>query len=332
MASTRQSVPRDSTHHTSLPNEEFHVTVVIPAKNRPNYVARAARSALNQTLRPHQVIIVDDGSDPPLKESLPSEVVREAFIEPISNGGSAAAARQAGLARVSTLWVAFLDSDDWWQPEHLAKAVKYIARNNAGGGLGGYIATFGENQYISYVSSTDPTDYSDFAIYLFVRGGLCRTSTFVCRTAFAKEIGFDETIRHDDWDFGLRFHDQARWVYYSYLTTYVDHRSADRFSFRRDPEASLTFLGKHRDRLSRLQRNNFRLRVARSSAVRFDRHATQRLLRDAEPPLSLHQITHACTSRLLTINKTLTAGLATLFIRLRAMRSTFRPRSTNRYG
>lgn len=93
------------------------LTVVIPAFNRPQLVERALRSVFAQEAKPHAVLVVDDGSSDDTAdraEALGATVVRHG-----DNRGKSAA-RNTGLERAATEWVAFLDADDEWLPWHLA--------------------------------------------------------------------------------------------------------------------------------------------------------------------------------------------------------------------
>lgn len=94
------------------------VSVVIPAWNAQRYLAEAIESALAQTIRPAEIIVVDDGSTDRTAEIAgrfgpPVQVVRQEH-----GGAGAARNRGAGLARGKFL--AFLDSDDLWLPEKTA--------------------------------------------------------------------------------------------------------------------------------------------------------------------------------------------------------------------
>lgn len=93
------------------------VTAVIPAYRAEATIERAVRSALAQDPAPGEVIVVDDASDDATGEraaALGARVVRHD-----SNAGEGAA-RNTGLREARTDWVAFLDSDDEWLPDHLA--------------------------------------------------------------------------------------------------------------------------------------------------------------------------------------------------------------------
>jgi glycosyltransferase involved in cell wall biosynthesis len=100
------------------------VSVVIPTYNRARDVVRAARSALAQTLAPHQVIVVDDGSTDDTAErvrDLPAPV--QYLSKP--NGG-VSSARNLAFPHVTGNYVALLDSDDHWQDRWLETAVRAI--------------------------------------------------------------------------------------------------------------------------------------------------------------------------------------------------------------
>src|SRR3954451_7426683 len=104
------------------------VTVVIPTRNRPTLVQRSISSALAQKDVPTAVVVVDDGSD----EWAAREVRRFAgthvrIVSHVTSRG-VSRARNSGLARVETPWVAFLDDDDYWAPEKLRRQLDALHR------------------------------------------------------------------------------------------------------------------------------------------------------------------------------------------------------------
>jgi len=108
----------------------FDVSVVIPAYNGASTLHNAVRSALDQTLPPGQVIVVDDGSTdhtPDVARSFGSSVLclRQARA-------GASAARNAGIRAARHTWVALLDADDRWHPGKLeAQAAAVRTRPDA---------------------------------------------------------------------------------------------------------------------------------------------------------------------------------------------------------
>jgi glycosyltransferase involved in cell wall biosynthesis len=95
------------------------VSVIIPVHDRHRQVIDAVRSALAQEEVNVEIIVVDDGSTPPIDlDSLKDGRVRVVRHE--RNRG-AAAARNTGIAVATGRYVAFLDSDDTWMPDKLSR-------------------------------------------------------------------------------------------------------------------------------------------------------------------------------------------------------------------
>jgi glycosyltransferase involved in cell wall biosynthesis len=94
------------------------VSTVIPTYNRVTLVERAVRSALAESLPGDEIIVVDDGSTDG------TEAAIRAFGPPVrylrTSHVGAGAARNAGIAAATCDLVAFLDSDDEWEPGKLA--------------------------------------------------------------------------------------------------------------------------------------------------------------------------------------------------------------------
>ncbi len=105
------------------------VTIVIPLYNKRSLVERAIRSIQEQTFEDWRLIVVDDGSTDD-----GGDIVRgiaDGRIELIrqSNQGPGAA-RNAGIARAESEFIAFLDADDQWYPWYLANALDAIKKND----------------------------------------------------------------------------------------------------------------------------------------------------------------------------------------------------------
>lgn len=101
------------------------MSVVIPLYNKELYIHRAIESALRQTISPARIIVVDDGSTdqgPEIANAIGSDAIT---IAAQSNQGPGVA-RNAGIRIATTDWVALLDADDVWLPNHLAEILKLI--------------------------------------------------------------------------------------------------------------------------------------------------------------------------------------------------------------
>lgn len=94
------------------------ISVIIPSYNRAHTLQRALDSVLNQTLKPNEIIVIDDGSTDDTQSVLnlyPGITV----IEQSNSGVSSA--RNSGVEKSSGDWIGFLDSDDEWLPKKLEK-------------------------------------------------------------------------------------------------------------------------------------------------------------------------------------------------------------------
>ncbi|MEO0680772.1 MAG: glycosyltransferase family 2 protein, partial [Pseudomonadota bacterium] len=102
---------------------EPSVSIILPCRGRGALLARAIASVQAQTFTDWELIVVDDASDPPLPR--PGDPRTRLLRLPRNLGP--AGAREAGLAEARGAWAAFLDSDDEWRPEKLARQMARLA-------------------------------------------------------------------------------------------------------------------------------------------------------------------------------------------------------------
>lgn len=102
------------------------ITVVIPAYRAAHTIRRAVDSVLRQTLEPDEILVVDDGSPDgaALQEAL--RPYGDAVTLLSKPNGGAASARNHGIERAQGDWIAFLDADDYWEPQKLQRQVDVI--------------------------------------------------------------------------------------------------------------------------------------------------------------------------------------------------------------
>ena len=116
--------------------DQAQLTIVIPVYNRATIVERTLASVAAQTLRPLAVVLVDKNSTDDtlavLRRWAEANSAPDFAVEVISEPRPGAAnARNAGLARVTTPWTMFFDSDDIMLPDHCASALATAAANPA---------------------------------------------------------------------------------------------------------------------------------------------------------------------------------------------------------
>lgn len=110
------------------------ITVVIPVYNCEKYVERAVRSVLSQPCANQaEVLVVDDGSKDSSGEicdKLAAEYNNVRVFH--KENGGVSSARNLGIEQAAGEYIAFLDSDDWWEPDFLDEPM--LAEFTSGGG------------------------------------------------------------------------------------------------------------------------------------------------------------------------------------------------------
>jgi glycosyltransferase involved in cell wall biosynthesis len=114
-------------------NEECEspsVSVIIPTYNRARCIERAVRSVQNQTFRDFEVLVCDDGSTDATCEVVASSQANDSRIRllRLAVNQGAGAARNRGMREARGEYIAFLDSDDEWLPEKLARQIERLDR------------------------------------------------------------------------------------------------------------------------------------------------------------------------------------------------------------
>ena len=96
------------------------VSVVLPAFDRLSCLRQAVDSVFRQTWRQWELVISDDGSGPDTRAFLASLRDPRVHVVWLPHSGNPGRARNAALAAARGSHVAFLDSDDLWEPDKLA--------------------------------------------------------------------------------------------------------------------------------------------------------------------------------------------------------------------
>lgn len=180
------------------------VSVVMPVHDAELYLRESICSVLNQSITSLELIIVDDAStDCSLSiideiASVDARVVRIAMQDNVG----AAIARNRALASARGHYVAFLDSDDYWEPNKLEKQIKEMEI------AGLPICT------CSYRMHYEDSDGHGSEKIFHVRNritydDLLRTNYFSCSTlmlerSLVPENMFDPTLMHEDYGAWLR--------------------------------------------------------------------------------------------------------------------------------
>jgi glycosyltransferase involved in cell wall biosynthesis len=187
------------------------VTVVIPTLNRPELVTRAVRSALEQTLREVEVVVVIDGPDEATHKALAAIGDSRLRVLELPERGGAPAARNAGVRAARGAFVAFLDDDDEWLPGKLLAQVD-LARSSTVEWPIVITRLFVRTPRTEFILPRRLPDPGEpLSEWLSVRkgpfhgDGFIQTSTIMAPVALLRDVPFTEDLRRlQELDWSLR--------------------------------------------------------------------------------------------------------------------------------
>lgn len=193
-----------------MQDAERLVSVVIPTLNRPHLVTRAVTSALNQTLKAIEVIVVVDGPDDVTVRVLQEINDSRVKIKPLPLNVGLGEARNAGVGEAKSRWVAFLDDDDEWFPQKLEAQLQTAQ-------LSAYRNPIVSCRLIVRSEIGDvvwprriPSPNESMSEYIFCRKsffsgeGIIGANTIFARKELLETVPFRRLQRHEDIDWLLR--------------------------------------------------------------------------------------------------------------------------------
>ncbi len=209
------------------------VSVVIPCYGQAHHLAGAVASALAQTHRPIEVIVVDDGSPDDVAGALVSFGTSVSLVRQANQGVSAA--RNAGVGASSGQYVVFLDADDELSDDAVARRLAIMtARPEVGLVVGHHREMDVEGHLLARVPEHRSLPPDPF--YAMVARSFPPVGWMVRRDVFDACGGFDvELANCEDWDLSIRIaadHDVG-----------YDGLSSQRY--RVDPTSASANLGAH---------------------------------------------------------------------------------------
>jgi glycosyltransferase involved in cell wall biosynthesis len=187
------------------------VSVVIPTLNRPQLVVRAVRSAVGQTLRSIEVIVIIDGPDAATVQALRAVNDSRVRVMVLPRNRGPSEARNEGVKAARGRWIAFLDHDDEWLPGKLEIQLR-TARKSASRDPIVSCRFIGRRETHDVVLPRRlPTPFEPISEYLFRRTGLpggeglAQSSTILTTKELLRRVPFRaEARRHDDIEWILR--------------------------------------------------------------------------------------------------------------------------------
>ena len=178
-------------------------SVIIPAYNQGEFLLEAIDSALSQTLRAVEVVVVDDGSTDDTQQIAAGFDDRIVYVRQVNQG--LAAARNTGIRTARGPLLQFLDSDDALYPDSLERACDAAVRHSD---ASVFTASWDEmdraGRIVARVDAPPlPSDVFHGLFYPMLVGPPCRF--LVRRSAFTQAGLFDTRLAAcEDWDMWLR--------------------------------------------------------------------------------------------------------------------------------
>ncbi len=178
------------------------ISVIMPAYQAGCYIGQAVTSVLKQTCSESwELLIIDDCSTDDTAQIASGFTTdpRIRYIRQTHNQG-AAAARNRGIHMARGKYVAFLDADDWWDPDKLRQQMRCIARTGA------VLCCTGRELMQPDGTSTGRVIAvpKQITYQMLMRTNVIPCGSVVLRTDLAREFGFVHDEYHEDYILWLR--------------------------------------------------------------------------------------------------------------------------------
>ena len=183
------------------------VSVIVPTVNRQEFLVRAIKSILNQTYREFEIIVVNDGGEDVGEMLSTIDVGGRIVYLRLPKNHERSYARNMGIRIARGKYIAYLDDDDQFLPEHLETLVTFLEGSDFEVAYTDAFRVVQEQQHGRYVETHRDVPYS----YEFSRENLLREnyipilSIMHLRSCLERTGFFDESLNtHEDWDLWIR--------------------------------------------------------------------------------------------------------------------------------
>jgi len=183
------------------------VSVIVPTLNRPDMLKRAVQSILSQTYPNFEIIVINDGGDDVAQTLNPLNTRNNIRCIRHETTKERSAARNTGLRAARGKYIAYLDDDDRFYPNHLSILVNFMESHKVKAAYADAYRALEELENNAYVVKQRQLLYScSFDPDRLLVENLFPTLCVMHQRACIDEAGmFDETLQtHEDWDMWVR--------------------------------------------------------------------------------------------------------------------------------
>jgi GT2 family glycosyltransferase len=232
----------------NMPSQPL-ISVVIPAHNAESFLCTAIDSVVSQTYPLIEIIIVDDGSvDATAKLALDYQDARLIVLQ--KENGGAGSARNLGIEHAKGEYIAYLDADDFWMPDKLARQIQLMQENmNIGFTSTATKVQSITGEFLNYWLCPEVSTSSFLeTLFLCTAAVAGSASSVMVRKDLQLKVGFfDESMRgQEDTDMWLRLSAAGEYACIPEVLTVVQKRPASRS----------THLSSMRDSMMRMMKKN----------------------------------------------------------------------------
>jgi glycosyltransferase involved in cell wall biosynthesis len=244
----KNCVKRSEFKRLALDGELRHkISVIIPFFNGSKYIERAVKSVLNQSIKPDELIIVDDGSAPAESEYLDLLNRKYDFIIIHKKNGGQGSARNAGVEAANGDFVCFLDQDDFYLIDHIKILYGSINFKDTyfGAAYGDLREADGDGNIIRDGMIKLHSIHPKNDIFTLIREDMfiLPSASIINKSAFKAIGGFDELFMgYEDDDFFMRLYERGYslnfidkavtvWCIHAESTSYSIKMSRSRFLY-----------------------------------------------------------------------------------------------------
>lgn len=225
------------------------ISVIIPSYNSGKFLNEAIESAVNQTYKNLEIIIVNDGSSDNTEKIAKEWQFKDSRVKYFKHqqNKGLAAARNTGIKNSKGEYLAFLDADDIWLPKKVEIQLKKIKELEADLVFSNwYVVESNKNKKVKPFDSS-PLRNKENLVCSLIRKNFISPSTVLLKKSALKKVGlFDENLcSSEDYDLWLRFVLEGMEI-----------------GFCEDP---LIYLRKHSEQMSK---NIYKMRISRLQVLK----------------------------------------------------------------
>jgi glycosyltransferase involved in cell wall biosynthesis len=205
------------------------ISIIIPCYNAAETLAATLDSALAQTFRHFELLIINDGSSDDSEKIAEEYSRRDKRVQVHSTPNQGvSAARNTGVALSSGQYIAFLDADDFWSPNKLALHLDLMEKDNSIG------VSFSKIRFLTQTGEPSST-YSNGPFqevqpaHLLYENPICTSSNItVRREVFADVGGFNESMSFaEDQEWLFRVLLRSNWKIKGLSQALVQYRASE---------------------------------------------------------------------------------------------------------